>query len=337
VLTYGYDASTATFFDDDAAENVQRLAESLVQGLRANRQFAGTLRRPIIFICHGLGGVLVKKSLVYSSTRTSVKVDHLWDQYISTFAVVFFGTPHGKTPRGPWLALEKQARRSRPSPFRIADPRRPSAETHLSVPLSVNNEFAPLVKQFHMFLLWETVPTSIGDHDALIVDHALAAPKIDNTETAGINATHQGMVKFSSATSSDYCTVVAALANYCEKAPAIIAQRWKQADAALKQLRVGEAWELGGYGFDVHSEEPFRHQDIPLNRDFAGHRHFYPPQDTTSSFIGRQDILDSLDATFFPHGLAVNSPSKKSFVVFGMGGSGKTQLCAKFAQDYKHR
>lgn len=328
VVTYGYEASVSSLFASEAPDNIQRMAECLVQELRANRQFAGTLRRPIIFVCHGLGGVLVKRSLIYSSTRTSPKVVHLWDQFISTFAILFFGTPHGATTKSNWLALEELSRPRRRLMSQMAGSPRPGAGD-LQVPQSVDADFSPLVKQFHMFFFWEELPTSFGGHSDFIVETKSAAPKLDNTETAGIHATHSGMVKFSSRESSDYRTVIAALVTYCEKAPKIISHRWKQAELALKQLRAGEAWELGGFGFDVHSEQPLRHRNI------AVHRHFSPPRETTSNFIGREDMLRTLYKTFFPGGYPINSSSRKSFVIFGMGGSGKTQLSSKFANKHK--
>jgi hypothetical protein len=59
----------------------------------------------IIFICHGLGGILVKKVLAYSSTRTSKNVEYLHSIFTSTFAILFFGTPHNATHEGNWLVL----------------------------------------------------------------------------------------------------------------------------------------------------------------------------------------------------------------------------------------
>lgn len=308
------------------------MAESLVQELRADRQFAGTLRRPIIFICHGLGGVLLKRSLIYSSTRTAPKVVHLWDQFVSTFAILFFGTPHGRSAAASWLALEQMSRPSRPGSKSLFHRRSGSAiGENFQLPQSVSNDFMPLVKQFHMFFLWEALQTPFRGRAEFVVDPESAVPKLDNTESAAIHATHSGMVKFGSASSSDYRTVTAAVLNYCEKAPEIIAHRWEQTESVLRQLRASEAWELGGYGFDVHLEKPFRHQNIAVNE------HFYPPQETTATFVGRRAELRTLHSALFPTEKGGTDGSKSIYVVFGMGDSGKTQFCSKFAHEYKQR
>lgn len=147
VLAYGYKTSASALFADDAPVTIQRLAESFVQDLRTDRQFAGTLKRPLIFVCHGLGGVLVKKSPVYASTRTAPKVVHLWDRYVSTVAILFFGTPHGYADKSAWLELEARSKNRRHrlgSAFRVAD------KGGCQLPRLVDNEFVPLVKQFHM-------------------------------------------------------------------------------------------------------------------------------------------------------------------------------------------
>ncbi|KAK3935859.1 hypothetical protein QBC46DRAFT_421050 [Diplogelasinospora grovesii] len=329
VVAYGYNASAAALFASDAPETIQRMAESLVQELRANRHFAGTLRRPIIFVCHGLGGVLVKKSLIYSSTRTAPKVAHLWDQFVSTFAILFFGTPHGRTSKRDWLDFASISGRTRRSVLQAMDRLRLTDDGDPQLPELVDNDFAPLVKQFHMFFFWEELPTLLGNRWGYVVDSKSAVPKLDK-EAAGIHATHADMVKFKTRELSDYRTVVAALATYCAKAPTIITHRWKQAELALRQLRAGEAWELGGFGFDVHLEEPFRHRDICLSRQF------HLPGETTPTYIGRQGLLKTLRDSFFPPGRPGVGPTRRSFVVFGMGGSGKTELCSKYATDNKH-
>ncbi|KAK3352442.1 hypothetical protein B0T25DRAFT_500548 [Lasiosphaeria hispida] len=331
ILAYGYSSSASALFASDAAETIQGMAESLVQELRADRQFAGTLRKPIIFLCHGMGGVLVKKSLVYASTRTAPKVAHLWDHYVSTFAILFFGTPHGNANMSAWLEYEAMMARPARNSLIRSGLRLVSAEkSNFQMPLLVNNDFAPLVKQFHLFFFWEKLPTLLNGELSILVDHKSAAPTLGNTEAAGLHATHSGMCKFSSRT-SDYRTVLAALVTYCQKAPGIISRRWRLADNELKSRRVGEAEEI--VGFDVHLEEPFRSPGIHPRPPRI--LHFHIPEEVSSTFIGRGEELRVLCDAFFPGGQPTSLTGQKSFVVSGMSGSGKTELCSKFANDKK--
>jgi hypothetical protein len=131
------------------------MAESFVQELRADRQFAGALRRPIVFVCHGMGGVLVKKSLIYASTRTAPKVAHLWDHYVSTFAILFFGTPHRDVDKSIWRDYETMTKSRVDTLFRTT-----TGKGDSQMPRLVDNDFMPLVKQFHLFFFfWEQLQT----------------------------------------------------------------------------------------------------------------------------------------------------------------------------------
>jgi hypothetical protein len=352
ILSYGYDASASSFFGSGAAVTIQRIAECLVQELHANRRLEGRRRRPIIFICHGLGGVLVKKSLVYSSTRTAAKVDHLWDQYISTFAVLFFGTPHDRTSRATWLALEALLERSNlqnvHEPRLLSSPnttqRNGSVSSFINTATvdddlqffkAITGEFMPLMRQFRMFFFWEELRTAFDDLTHFVVDQSSAVLDLDNIEKSGIHATHSDMVKFDSQNSPSYRTTLEALTRYCYDAQGIIANRWKQAIPALQRLRAGEAYELGGLGFDVHLGEHFHDREITVQKTVL--RHFYPPQEATPDFIGRDDMFHKVYNAFFPAGVPEPSTKRKSLVVHGMGGSGKTQFCSKFAADCKER
>lgn len=337
IVTYGYEASVDSFFAADAHERVQRMAETFVQELRADRQFAGTHRRPLVFICHGLGGVLVKKSLIYSSTRTGPKVAHLLDQFVSTFAILFFGTPHGSSDKSAWLALRKRPsgvkRNALLNEFRGAQ----APEANVQVSRSVDSDFAPLAKQFHLFFFWEQFPTSLGSRTDYVVSAKSAAPIIDNTEAAGIHADHSNMIKFSSSASSDYRTVLAALSTYCEKAPRAVSHRWRLADTALRNMRMGELWELGGSDIDIHLDEQSQEEKSQkMEKPFTWY--FDPPTGNASKFIGRQKLLKKLEQTFFPNGKASGSGLNiKPLIVIGMGGSGKTALCSKYADEFKDR
>lgn len=71
--------------------------------------------------------------------------------------------------------------------------------------------------------------------------------------------------------------------------------------------------------------------------DAFANEHFYTPQTVSSIFTGRNTALEKLKEWI----LAPNDPQKpsvqKRFVVWGLGGSGKTQFSSKFAADNRQR
>ena len=69
--------------------------------------------------------------------------------------------------------------------------------------------------------------------------------------------------------------------------------------------------------------------------------HFDIPQSVSSIFTGRENCLKELASTMFNTPVEDVSPARrnaqKRFVIYGLGGSGKTQFCCKFAQDNRQR
>ena len=63
----------------------------------------------------------------------------------------------------------------------------------------------------------------------------------------------------------------------------------------------------------------------------------FVPQKPNSSaiFTGRKDVLEKLKNHFAP--ADQDNKHKKSFLLFGMGGVGKTQICLKFVEEMADR
>ena len=53
-------------------------------------------------------------------------------------------------------------------------------------------------------------------------------------------------------------------------------------------------------------------------------------------FTGRQDVLDKL-GKIFTHQVTSGLMSRKSCLLWGMGGIGKTQICLKFIEEISHK
>jgi Cdc6-like AAA superfamily ATPase len=63
---------------------------------------------------------------------------------------------------------------------------------------------------------------------------------------------------------------------------------------------------------------------------------FVPQRPNSSAlFTGREDVLKRLMDHFAPRGQG--DRSKKSFLLYGMGGVGKTQICLKFVEKVAGR
>lgn len=328
VLTYGYDASSTSFYGGGSVDRIQQHAHTLVADLQADRSLRGCVHRPIIFICHGLGGTLVKKALAYSSTRTSKNVDHLYSVFVSTFAIMFFGTPHNGADKANWLVS--------PSIHALKDSQLLSAVENSETLQAITDQFAPLMKQFHIFFFWEELPSK--DASEFVVEEHSAAPIIPNTERSGIHATHLEMIRFSTIASPSYRTVVEALDRYCRAAPPIIARRQSYAAVALAHARLCEAQELTstGIAFDVHcDDQPFQFQPIALQP--TRNKYFFLPQAVSSVFTEREEMSQRVEQSLLAQGSIASSRQQRRCIVYGMGGSGKTQLCCKFAQDYREK
>lgn len=68
ILSFGYDASVTAFFGRTSSDTILQHAHTLVAELVADRQLEGAMNRPIIFICHSLGGIVVKRVRMLNPT-----------------------------------------------------------------------------------------------------------------------------------------------------------------------------------------------------------------------------------------------------------------------------
>lgn len=80
------------------ASRIDDYARSLLERIRAKRRAFNDRERPIIFICHSLGGIVLKKALIIAHEKA--------ERYSSisrdTFGVMFMGTPHRGSDAAFW-------------------------------------------------------------------------------------------------------------------------------------------------------------------------------------------------------------------------------------------
>ncbi|KAF1976637.1 hypothetical protein BU23DRAFT_565782 [Bimuria novae-zelandiae CBS 107.79] len=101
IMAYQYNANVA--FNSSTA-GVQEQAENLLQHILVKREEAHAHSRPIVFIAHSLGGIIVKQALATAYKTSSGELATI---YVFTFALCFFGVPHrgSSVPRQAWASI----------------------------------------------------------------------------------------------------------------------------------------------------------------------------------------------------------------------------------------
>lgn len=313
VLTYGYD--TSHIGSGESASNwILSQSLQLVADLHTDRYLCDAIKRPLIFICHGLGGIIVKRALAFSNTSRAKQVQHRRSIFTSTFAILFLGTPHDG------LYIHGSAR-SEYMPFSdfFVNP---------EVLQDINDQFAPLAKRFSIYCFWEQRKTSMIDGTHYIVDRDSAIPQWTNIEQAGIDRDHSHLCKFSSTDDQGFRLILAALKRYIRLAPEVIRERWSEDRKLLKREIEWEAAEL------MRVDSGLSEHSAPT---VVRNKYFSVPRIASSIFTGRADVAQRVRQKFFATDRQHDGSQHKIFVLYGLGGSGKSQFCLKFAQDNREQ
>ena len=94
ILSYGYDSNPTHWYRGSTTQmTIDQHTQTLLQKVSDYRE--GCPSRPIIFVAHSLGGILVKNLLIESRKYGNLDGNSaLHDIYTCCHAIVFFGTPH---------------------------------------------------------------------------------------------------------------------------------------------------------------------------------------------------------------------------------------------------
>lgn len=321
ILTYDYHKSALLRPGTGIIDPLLSLATTFLGELVAERAWASAFDRPIVFICHGFGGLLLKRALALSHSRLGKSTERLRSIYVSTYAILFMGTPHQGMPK---------------SALRFAhDPHVAGLSQFMSSLLigsemlnEVADQFMPIMKQYRVFNFWEELESDIDGTKTYVVDGDSAAPHWADTEQCGITATHFEMLKFSTARDSGYAVIREALTRYVRSAPATIKTRWFNEKKFLDAEHRKQAEEL---------LKPQLEFGSTMDKDVEHHSEYYLVCHCSSNqFTGRKQQAQELKEKFRRQ---LESPNQKTrgehkiVVIHGLGGSGKTQFCLRYAEE----
>ncbi|KAK3343473.1 hypothetical protein B0T25DRAFT_485826, partial [Lasiosphaeria hispida] len=209
VLTYGYDTHLRHVFGPPVNKaTVYDIAWDFLVALEAERQEAPL--RPVLFVAHSLGGIVVKEMLRRASSLSHRP--HLCNIFRSTAGIVFFGTPHGGAdPRG---FLQRAAE----TLIKVAGIRANEQIVNALLPSSerlreLRDEFGPIAQTqgwlIHSFQEGLSVKLLNGEKVVEDASSCLHLPPIEITQHIGKD--HMEMCRFPGLDDVEYRKVAATL------------------------------------------------------------------------------------------------------------------------------
>ncbi|KAF2967343.1 hypothetical protein GQX73_g6206 [Xylaria multiplex] len=98
ILVWGYDTQVAHFFSASDQQNISQHGNNFLIALQQERK--EDPKRPLLFVAHSLGGIIVKVAL--RNSRGSKHQPQYLSIYESTRGIIFLGTPHGGSHTANW-------------------------------------------------------------------------------------------------------------------------------------------------------------------------------------------------------------------------------------------
>ncbi|CAI7624444.1 unnamed protein product [Penicillium manginii] len=208
VLCYGYDSDVSPQLGTNLIR-IKSLAASFLSNLVNKRQEDHEIGRPLVFIGHSLGGLIIKKALIQASQTVITELDDAHRIYQATKGLIFFGTPHAGSAAGKKLRVQTLKLIAKVA-FTKVPPKLDSAlESH-------SDELLDLADDFRTISLYTKREISIYSYaesrttpklGAVVVDEFSAFVGYDKEVRSYIQADHEGIVKFDGETDADYTNV----------------------------------------------------------------------------------------------------------------------------------
>ena len=169
------------------------LAENLVACLVANRRIRKANERPLPFVTHSLGGLLVKRTLFYSELGS----ERLRSIFVSTYGILFLGTPHtGSHSAKQDSPLKRTLSAILPRKLIDTQPQLVDTLKKISeISGDIERRFLPLMSKYQIYTFHEGKPTNLNGTLQYIVNEESASPTVEGVERGSINNDHSHMYK----------------------------------------------------------------------------------------------------------------------------------------------
>ncbi|KAF2227930.1 Alpha/Beta hydrolase protein [Elsinoe ampelina] len=236
IFTYGYDADVGHMWSTVSQSRIGDHAQTFLTSLAHERDSEGEADRPLFFIAHSLGGLVVEDMLLYSKNSAE---PHLKSIVEATRGIIFMATPHCGSQLADWAKIGKSVMVLIRANDAIVSVLEPQSE----VLARIQKEFHTMIRdrdaaglpKWQITCFFEDLNTSaIG---------SLVVPKNSATLNAytsvAMQADHSGVAKFRDERDPGYKFIRGELRRWCrDLGPRLVAQ--------AAQTREAESLGSGG-------------------------------------------------------------------------------------------
>ncbi|KAH0346535.1 hypothetical protein KCU81_g3912, partial [Aureobasidium melanogenum] len=286
IFSYGYDSAVFS----RSVVTIDQAADMLLERLLGKRKKPEEKCRPIIFIAHSLGGLVVKQAMIQAWSH-SQRYNELLD---SVKGCLFLGVPHGGADSAYWANLPAQmipyvtlGLRGNPRFLR-------SLESKSADCVRISRDFVHRAVSLRIRTFYET--EKLGT--IIVVDRSSATLNLPNEVAVPLDGSnHVTICKFSASEN----------------------QRYEPIKDAIEEL------VIAGLGTTQTK------WNMPLKSDMPS---------STDTFCGRETELQRMTEALRPaeprqtDDSDLTNPRPNGLVLYGIGGSGKTQLALRYIQKH---
>ncbi|KAK6614958.1 hypothetical protein H4I95_00110 [Botrytis cinerea] len=230
VFSFGYDANVLF---SRGTGTIEDFATNLLEDLVRERKDDSNQKRRIIFICHSMGGIVLKKALVKAVDNNLYK-----NTFDSTSAILFLATPHmGSDETKIPLSVANFANGFLSVPMRLSG----RVRDDLIMPLARGSHILRDVQQtFKDRKLYEGILIASFQEQVicaglkgLIVDKESALLHIPAERAVPIDRHHRNICRFSGPESKSYQRILGILKEYADEANSRIPEELTSEDKAV--------------------------------------------------------------------------------------------------------
>ncbi|GAB1317134.1 hypothetical protein MFIFM68171_07344 [Madurella fahalii] len=253
VLSFGY---SGDIYENNSVAGIRGNAKALLVHLKLRREDLDA-SRPVIFLGHCLGGLIVKQAMCYANNMSQFEMIAS-----ATRGLLFFGTPHFGADKNQWLsiaeALGQVSAKAKGRPSTLVE-----AMTQNSRGLTdISEDFVQIAPKYTIKTMYETQP--LATTGRLVVPMMSTRMFGHKEDEVPIDADHISMCQFSDESDTDFFMVW----NFIRKAteievscpvPAAAPRRGPEAEGTGQPIQANQTLRIGNIlGQPVYIDAPMR-------------------------------------------------------------------------------